>query len=160
MATHPKISLLLDVYDQAFDRAAWHGTPLAGSLRGVTWKEALKRPRRDRHCIWEVALHTAYWKFMVRRRLIRDTDLEFPRKPANFPALPKHPDAHQWRRDLALLRTEHRLLRDVITRFPANRLGQRAGRSRWTNAENIYGIASHDLYHAGQIQLIKRLVTA
>jgi hypothetical protein len=158
MARHPKISLLLDVYDQAFAGAAWHGTPLAGSLRGVTWKEALRRPRTGRHCIWELALHTAYWKYMIRRRLTRDAGLSFPRTPANFPALPAHPDARLWRRDVALLRAEHRLLREVIARLPANRLGQRAWRSRWTNTESIYGIASHDLYHAGQIQLIKALI--
>jgi len=160
MARHPKISLLLDVYDQAFDRAAWHGTPLAGSLRGVTWKEALRRPRAGRHCIWELALHTAYWKYVVRRRLTRDPTLEFPRAPSNWPDLPRRPGPALWRRDLALLRAEHRLLRDVIARFPASRLAQKGWRSRWTNIQHIYGIASHDLYHAGQIQLIKRVVSA
>src|SRR6266700_1760608 len=108
---------LLALYDQAFDHAAWHGTPLWGSLRGVRLEAALWRPGRGRHNIWEIVLHTAYWKYIVRRRL----------------------------------------LRAVIARFPASRLGARAWRSRWTNAATIYGIASHDLYHAGQIQLLKRL---
>ena len=71
--------------------------------------------------------------------------------------MPANPDARSWKQDLALLREQHRLLRNAIARFPAARLDARAWRSRWTNAATIYGIASHDLYHAGQIQLLKRL---
>ena len=152
------MSLLLDVFDQAFDHPAWHGTPLWGSLRGVTWREALKRPRGGRHSIWDLALHTAYWKYVMRRRLSRNPDLEFPRAPSNFPRVPARPGVRGWRDDLALLKEEHRLLRSVIARFPASQLGRKAWHSRWTNAESIYGIASHDLYHAGQIQLIKVLI--
>lgn len=154
-----RIALLLEMLDQAFDHRAWHGPTLAGALRGVPWRLALQRPRRGRHSIWELALHAAYWKFVVRRRLTRDPDLEFPRGPANWPSVPRHPDARSWRRDLALLRHEHRLLREVIARFPAGRLGRRGWRSRWSNLQHIYGIASHDLYHAGQVQLVKRMVT-
>src|SRR5256886_13303983 len=51
-----------------------------------------------------------------------------------------------------LFRSQHRLLRAVIARFPAARLGARGWRSTWTNAQHVYGIASHDLYHAGQIR--------
>src|SRR5881628_931586 len=69
MPRDPRITLLLDVYDQAFDHKAWHGTPLWGSLRGLTQQAALWRPGRGRHNIWEVVLHTAYWKYIVRRRL-------------------------------------------------------------------------------------------
>ena len=158
MARDSRIPLLLDVVDQAFDHRAWHGTPLAGALRGVGWRQALARPRAGRHNIWELTLHAAYWKYVVRRRLSRDPELVFPRSPANWPALPVLRDADAWRRDLALLKREHRLLREVIAAFPPARLHQRGWRSRrWTNIQHIYGIASHDLYHAGQIQLIKRL---
>ncbi len=48
----------------------------------------------------------------------------------------------------------------MIARFPPSRLGAHGWRSRWSNAAHIYGIASHDLYHAGQIQLLKRLQRA
>jgi len=155
-----RIALLLDVCDQAFDHRAWHGTPLAGAIRGVSHRDALWRPPpgKGRHNIWEIVLHTAYWKYIVRRRLTRDPELTFPRRGSNWPRLPAPADAAAWRRDVALLRDEHRLLRAVIARFPAARLGARGWRSRWSNVEHIYGIASHDLYHAGQIQLLKRLL--
>ena len=150
------MKLLLEIFDQAFGQPSWHGTPLGGTLRGVTPRQALWRPRRGAHCIWELVLHTAYWKYIVRRRLTGDTTSSFPRGPSNFPALPDRPDARAWRRDVALLKEEHRRLRGAIAKFLAARLTKRDG-SQWRFAQHIYGIASHDLYHAGQIQLLKRL---
>lgn len=155
---HPSTALLLRVYDQAFAAPSWHGTPLWGALRGVTPREALRRPAPGRHNIWELAVHAAYWKYVVRRRLTQDELPPFPREGSNWFPAPRRADAKAWKADLALLRQQHELLRRVIARFPAARLGRRGRRSQWTNAEQIYGIASHDLYHAGQIQLLKRLV--
>ena len=152
-----RIRLLLETFDQAYQVPAWHGTPLKGTIRGITAREALWRPRPGRHNIWELVLHTAYWKCVVRRRLLRDPDIEFPRPGANFPDLPAKPNANAWKRDRALLDEQHALLRRAIARLAPAALGRRAWRSQWTVAQNVYGIASHDLYHAGQIQLIKRL---
>ena len=152
-----RIRLLLEVFDQAFTAPAWHGTPLKGTIRGLSARDALWRPRRGRHNIWELVLHTAYWKCLVRRRLVRDPEITFPRPGANFPPLPARPNAAAWKRDCALLNEQHALLRRAIARLDPKQLGRRAWRSKWSVAENLYGIASHDLYHAGQIQLIKRL---
>jgi hypothetical protein len=152
-----RIKLLLEVVDQAFKAPAWHGTPLKGTLRGLTVRDALWRSRPGRHNIWELVLHTAYWKYIVRRRLLRDPDLSFPRAGANWPALPPRTDAAAWRRDRALLDEQHALLRRAIARLDPAQLYRRGWRSQWRSAQEIYGIASHDLYHAGQIQLIKRL---
>ena len=149
--------LLLEFVDQAFTAPSWHGTPLRGSLRGVTAREALWRPGKKRHCIWDLVLHTAYWKCMVRRRLLRDPDITFPRSGANWLALPDRPSDAAWKRDRALLDEQHRLLHDAIARLRPADLGRRGWRSRWRVQQEVYGIASHDLYHAGQIQLIKRL---
>jgi len=123
----------------------------------VTAAEALWRPRARRHNIWEIVLHAAYWKCIARRRLTRDGAVAFAREGSDWFSVPPRRDERALRRDVALLKQEHRLLRDVIARFPAAALGRRAWRSRWTNLATILGIASHDLYHAGQIQLIKRL---
>jgi hypothetical protein len=153
-----RVRLLLEVFDQAFTAPAWHGTPLSGTLRGITARQALWRPGRGRHNIWDLVLHTAYWKCMVRRRLLRDPEISFPRPGANFPSLPARPTAAAWKRDRALLAEQHALLRRAIARLDPARLGRRGWHSRWRVAQEIYGIASHDLYHAGQIQLIKRLM--
>jgi len=155
-----RIRLLLEVFDQAFTGSSWHGTPLWGSVRGLTVSEALWRPRRGRHNIWELVLHTAYWKCMVRRRLLRDPEVRFPRPGSNWPRLPERTDAASWKGDRALLKHEHGLLRRAIARLSPAQLRRRGWRSKWSNVQHIYGIASHDLYHAGQIQLLKRLYRA
>lgn len=152
-----RVRLLLEVFDQAYTAPAWHGTPLKGTIRGVSARAALWRPSARRHCIWDLVLHTAYWKCMVRRRLLRDPAISFPRDGANWPALPERPDDAAWKRDRALLDEQHGLLHDAIARLDPAQLGRRGWRSKWRIKAEIYGIASHDLYHAGQIQILKKL---
>ena len=157
--TDPRIELLLEVLDQAFDRKGWHGTTLRGALRGLTPVEALWRPAAGRHNIWELAVHAAYWKYAVRRRLAGDAAGSFARKPSNWPEVPAIPDARAWKQDIVLLEGEHRLLRETVRTMPPARLDERSPKGVWTNAEEIHGIAAHDLYHTGKIQLIKRLMS-
>jgi DinB family protein len=145
--------------DQAYGRPGWHGPTLRGALRGVTFEAARRRPAPGRHSIWELALHAAYWKYIVRRRLSGDRTLAFSREGSSWLALPRA-DERSWKRDVALLDSEHRLLRETVSRFPVSRLEARAAESKWTYAEHIYGIAAHDAYHTGQIQLVKRLIAA
>jgi hypothetical protein len=151
------ITLLLHIVDQAFDTKSWHGTTLRGSLRGLAPEVARWRPAPERHCIWDLVLHTAYWKYIVRRRLTRDTSIRFARTPSNWPTSADPPTTESLKADIRLLADEHQLLREAIVRFPANRLNAKAPESQWTYAEHIHGIAAHDLYHTGQIQLLKRL---
>jgi hypothetical protein len=154
------IALLLRVMDQAYDQKSWHGTTLRGSLRGLTAEEVLWRPGPDRHNIWELVLHAAYWKYIVRRRLAGDSVGSFERKPSNWPAVPQPADGSAWRRDVSFLEGEHKKLRDFVARLSPVALDVRSPRGVWTAAEEIHGVAAHDLYHTGQIQLIKRLIPA
>jgi hypothetical protein len=157
-SANPVIALLLEVMDQAFDQKAWHGTTLRGALRGLTPTQALWRPAANRHNIWELTLHAAYWKYAVRRRLADDAVGSFDRKPSDWPAIPDPADPRAWKRDVAFLENEHRRLREVVRGLSPAALSLRSPRGVWTNAQEIHGIAAHDLYHTGQIQLIKRLM--
>jgi hypothetical protein len=151
-------SLLLEILDQAFDQKAWHGTTLRGALRGLTPAEALWRPARNRHNIWELTLHAAYWKYAVRRRLAGEATGSFDRKPSNWPGVPDPADDKAWKRDVKFLESEHRKLRETVASLTPAQLALRSPKGVWTNAEEIHGLAAHDLYHTGQIQLIKRLM--
>jgi uncharacterized damage-inducible protein DinB len=154
----PRIALLLEILDQAFRQRGWHGTTLRGALRGVTPEMALWRPGPERHNIWELAIHAAYWKYAVRRRLAGASIGSFERKPSNWPAIPRPADLAAWRRDVRLLEEEHRQLCSVVAQLSAADLDRRSPKGVWTNGEEIHGVAAHDLYHTGQIQLIKRLM--
>ncbi len=155
----PPGDVLRRLLDEAFDARAWHGTPLYGALRGVTAARAAWRPGAGRHNIWEVVVHCAYWKYAVRRRLTGGPRGGFALKGSNWFARPALGDAtdRAWRRDVALLVDEHRKLRAEVSRLdPAVLAGRRRG-ARVDPLAQILGIAAHDLYHAGQIQLLKRL---
>jgi DinB family protein len=157
-STDSLVELLLEIMDQAFDQKSWHGTTLRGALRGLTPDEALWRPAPGRHNVWELTLHAAYWKYAVRRRLAGAAIGSFDRKPSNWPAIPDPVDLRAWKRDVAFLEAEHRKLREVVSGLTPAALKLRSPRGVWTNAEEIHGVAAHDLYHTGQIQLIKRLM--
>lgn len=156
----PRIPLLLDILDRAYDRKGWHGTTLRGAVREVGPAEALWRPGKERHSIWELALHTAYWKYTVRRRLTGGSRGAFPRRPSNWPAPPNQPDAEAWAADLVLLDEEHAAFREMVAALTSEQLDARSPRGTWTNLQQIHGVAAHDLYHTGQIQLIRRLMSA
>ena len=153
----PRIRLLLAVLDEAFTAKGWQGATLSGSLRGLTLAQASWRPGPRRHNIWELVLHTAYWKHVVRRRVAGRRGEPFPRSPRNYPRLPERRDAAAWRTDIALLKRQHQELMRTVRTLPPGRLAARVGSSRWLVVEQIFGIAAHDLYHTGQIQLLKAL---
>ena len=151
------IALLIDFLEQAYDKKAWHGTTLRGSLRNIDYREALWRPSPKHHNIWETILHTAYWKYIVRRKLISDIEASFPRQGSDWPKLPESPDIKTWKDDIALLKKQHNLLLKALKTFPASKLETYPPESKIQYKRYILGIGSHDLYHAGQIQLLKRL---
>lgn len=141
--------ILLAFIDQAYDKKAWHGPTLRGSIRGVSHQEASWRPSPKHHNIREIVLHAAYWKYIVKRRLTGGARGSFPLNGSNWFNDKKVFGPARWKKDIALLEEQHRLLRRTIADLPLSKLGR---------LDMIYGVASHDLYHAGQIQLLKRLI--
>lgn len=146
-------TLLVDLFEEAFDRKTWHGPNLWQSLRGVTAEQAVFRPAPNRHNIWEVALHAAYWKYAVRRRLEGGKRGSFRLQGSNFFHRPEPGRSNEaaWMADKAILRSEHAALRKAM---------QKALRKTVTpkTLQMLWGVAFHDVYHAGQIRLLRRLM--
>jgi hypothetical protein len=155
----PEIEILLALIDQAYDHRAWHGTNLKGSIRGLDVATAAWRPTSTRHNIWELILHSAYWTYIARRRLLDEKRGSFPLNGSDWFTRPVkgHDDANALKRDIALLGKMHKSLRAAVAEVRAKQLSQSPPGSTTSNLALILGIASHDLYHAGQIQLLKRL---
>lgn len=136
----------------------WHGGPtVVGTLRGVSAETACWKPHPDRHSIWELALHVAYWNYAVERRITEAPRGGFPRTPSNWPRPDEQGSRGAWELDRRLVRQVHDSLVGALTGFDPARLDQHAGESSTTFADLITGILLHDTYHAGQIQLLKRL---
>jgi hypothetical protein len=157
MALHQEIDLLLVNLAQAYDRKAWHGPNLRGSIRGLSAVQAAWRPRPDRHCIAEIVTHAAYWKYIARRRLRGDKRGSFPLKGSNWFTLDFPLSEESWREYVQLLEAEHRQLTRAVAGLPPAQLHQMPAGSKVSNATLIIGIAAHDVYHAGQVQVLKRL---
>ena len=156
-AADREIGLLLHLLDEAFDRKAWHGPNLFGSVRRLSPEEAARRPARGRHSIQELALHCAYWKYAVRRKLTGEGRGSFALAGSNWFPREGRGALSAWPDDRALLVVEHRKLRAAVEAFPARKLSTRATGSRRSFLGLIAGAAAHDVYHAGQIRLILRL---
>lgn len=146
-----KTGLLLGLLDEAYEKQAWHGPNLKGSLRGVRPAQAALRPARGRHSIRELALHAAYWKYAVWRRLTGVKRGSFPLEGSNWFPRPDTPSPREWKRDRALLDEQHRKLRAAVAALRAPTASQE---------RQIRGVAAHDIYHTGQIQYVKRLSAA
>jgi hypothetical protein len=145
--------LLLQAIDEAYNRSAWHGPNLRGALRGVSAADAPWRPSPDRHNIWEEAVHCAYWKYAARRRIVGAKRGSFTLAGSNWFVRPEAapPADAAWKADLRLLDEQHGLLREAVAAFCQR------GAASPADLRLVRGIAFHDVYHAGQIQLLKRL---
>ena len=152
---HPRTETLLLLLHQGWGPRAWHGTALKGAVRGITAEEALWRPAPGRHNIWELVLHMAYWKYTVARRLGGLAKGSFPRDGSDWLEI-QDTSERAWKADVALLHDQHAALVEAVRKLPPSRLDAKDG-SKWTHAEQIAGAAAHDLYHTGQLQLIKKL---
>jgi len=147
------VQLVLALLAEAYERKTWHGPNLRQALRGVTAEQAAWRPGRGRHNIWEEALHAAYWKYAMRRRVEGGKRGSFVLGGSNFFPRPEKGKLTEknWRADLELLDGEHRRLQETV----------RKALTKNTSAKllsGIYGVAFHDVYHAGQIRLLRRLL--
>ena len=157
----PEIVILLAMLDRAYDVKSWHGPNLCGSIRGVSAEMAVWRPDPTRHNIAEQVLHAAYWKYAVRRRLLGAKRGTFPLEGSNwFEVLATLTDT-AWRAYRAMLEVEHSHLRIAVANLSSRELDDPApgGTGEFSHRDLVLGIGAHDVYHAGRIQLLKRLAT-
>jgi len=143
--------LLLANLDEAYEKKAWHGPNLRGALRGLDPAAVVWRPAPRRHNIWELTAHAAYWKYIVWRRLTGAKRGSFALQGSDWMTTPDEVDEGSWRELVRLLDGEHRRLRECIVALRPDELRDAKKRRL------VYGVAAHDLYHTGQIQLLKRL---
>lgn len=144
--------LILALLGEAYEKKTWHGPNLKQSLKGVSVVQAAWRPGADRHNIWELTLHAAYWKYVARRKLEGGKRGSFALKGSNFFPRPEKGNATEaaWAADRNLLKREHRALCAAVTKVL-----HKPGGAKFLR--HIYGVAFHDVYHAGQIRLLRRL---
>lgn len=155
--TTPERMLVVRLVEEGYDKKTWHGTNLKGTIRRVTPEQATWRPKPGRRNIAEIVVHCAYWKYAVRRRMRGDKRGSFVLKGSNWFDIPSRLNKTQWREYVQLLETTHRELVDTLTTISWTRLADGPGGGGKKPAAQVFGVAMHDVYHAGQIQTIKAL---
>ncbi|MBK6766689.1 MAG: DinB family protein [bacterium] len=147
-------SSLLKQIQSAFDGPAWHGPALLEALDGVDARIAKRRWVDGVHSIWEIALHTVAWKRAVVKFLdgaekivVEDQD--------NFP-VPDEGDDVEWEHVLNELRVAQAEFLTTVSRFRVEKLYELPPGREWTYNTWIFGVMNHDLYHAGQVALLRK----
>ena len=146
-------SLIADQLRRAFDGSAWHGPSVLELLKGVDAATAAARPLKNVHSIWELVLHIAAWDEAVRRR-IGGTKLQLTALQ-NFPRAPK-PTTAAWSNAVVQLKKTHEALVKTVAALPDSRLYDRVPGKRYNFYFMLHGVAQHELYHAGQIAILKK----
>ena len=144
---------LLDLMDRAYRAKAWHGPALMESLAGVTPAMAAKRVVKGAHTIWDLVEHLATWNDAVALRLSGGKPQVPPEK--NFPKLPR-PTPAAWKKALRRLAASQRRFRAGVVKFPERQIGRKRPGVPTTWYVLIHGQIQHQLYHAGQIALLRR----
>ncbi len=150
-------SRIADQLRRAFSGDAWHGDSLFEILKGVAAASAAARPIQNAHSIWELVLHIAAWDGAVRRRMTGVTVKLSAKK--NFPPVVDTSEA-AWTKMLEHVRRVHDELVDAVERFPEKSLNQQVPGKKgahYTFYYMLHGVAQHELYHAGQIALLKKM---
>jgi uncharacterized damage-inducible protein DinB len=148
-----EVKAIADQLKRAYEGQAWHGPSIKEILADVTAEQAARHPAAGAHSIWEIVLHIAAWEGAVRSRLEGDYVLE----PAegDWPAV-SDTGEESWRDTLAKLESNHMKLREAITRLDGARLFEPLAEGKPSAYFTLHGVIQHDLYHAGQIALLKK----
>lgn len=157
-----EIARIVDQLQREHDGDPWHGSPLLALLEGVSAEQAAARPVSGAHSIWELVLHMAGWKGEVRRRLSGAPAAE--PEAGDWPAVGK-PTPERWAEARARLQSAHEQLIAAVQQLPEARLYEATNdpRDRPLGAGVAYyvllhGIVQHDVYHSGQIAILKKAI--
>jgi uncharacterized damage-inducible protein DinB len=141
---------------RAFEGGAWHGPAVMEILGGVTSQQAAVRPSQSAHSIWEIALHIAAWE--------RAGVMRLQGQPAQLPTEEDWPPVNEtsepaWQQTIQKVKEGHNELARAIAGLDDSRLDAPIVEGLASVYATLHGIIQHDLYHAGQIALLKKMVT-
>jgi uncharacterized damage-inducible protein DinB len=145
---------IAELLQRAFDGSAWHGPSLLELLEDVDAATAAAKPLPGVHSIWELVLHIAVWDDAALRRL--SGQKWQPTGLANFPPVPA-PTEVAWKKAVAATKRTHDTLVKTVAALCDTRLTDRVPGKRYDFYHMLHGIAQHELYHAGQIAILKKV---
>jgi uncharacterized damage-inducible protein DinB len=140
---------------RAYQGEAWHGPSLRELLADVTAAQAASKPIANAHSIWELVNHIIAWEQIVRRRLEGESLDDIPDE-MNFPPASDHGE-EAWQATRRALESSNQSLRESIRRIDDAKLDEMVAGKEHSNYFMLHGAIQHDLYHGGQIAILKKL---
>lgn len=138
----------------ALEGEAWHGPSVLEALAGVSAEQASSHPIPDAHSIWELVLHISSDYTLVLRRMAGDGRQLTPEE--GWPSCPPA-TAENWQQAVETLRRLNQQFREAVRAFPVERLDEPlVPEPPYTAYTQFIGVTQHNLYHAGQISLLKQ----
>ena len=153
-----EIERIQDQLKRAFEANAWHGPSVSEVLNGITAEQAHARPLRNAHSIWELVRHIAVWEDVGRRRLSGDRAQIEISSTEDWPP-PEDTSEAAWEKAKEALNRGHQALIGAIARTPESRLDEPIFAGMSTVYVTLHGVIQHDLYHAGQIAMLKKALS-
>jgi uncharacterized damage-inducible protein DinB len=150
-----EVKRIADQLRRAFAGEAWHGPSVLKLLEGVTAEQAGQHPIAGAHSIWELVQHIGAWEGAGVRRLNGDR-AELPDEE-DWASTGKT-DEEAWEQTKAALKTGHQRLLEAILQLDDERLKEPIMEGMPSVYFTLHGIIQHDLYHAGQIAILKKAV--
>jgi uncharacterized damage-inducible protein DinB len=148
-----EIYRILDQMDRAFSGDAWHGPSLTAVLDGISSEDASTHSVPGVHSIWEIVNHLAAWHSIVERRLRGETvEVTVDR---DWPPVWEVSDV-AWRRALENLTESRTRLRNAVESLSDDQLNEKPTASTESRYVILHGVVQHDLYHGGQIAILKK----
>lgn len=136
---------------------AWHGPAIETLLEDVDAARAAARPVAGAHSIWELVLHMTVWLETVRRRLEENRAVELTPQQDWAPVRDTSDEA--WQQTLERHRRAAEDLRRLIAGLDDIRLEQAVAGKGYNAYVMLHGIVQHEIYHAGQIGLLKKALS-
>lgn len=149
-----EVERIVDQLRRAFEGNAWHGLALWEILSDVTSQHAFAKPLTGAHSIWEIVNHVTVWEAVVGRR-IKGEVISGLSPEQDWPAVADSSEA-AWQRTLTKLQRGNQELRDTISALTDARLKEIVLGQTYSFYYMLHGVIQHDLYHAGQVAVLKK----
>ena len=148
-----EVTRIQDQLQRAFVGGAWHGPSVLELLADVDADKAAARPIAGAHNIWELTLHIAAWEGAALRRLSGDR-AELPDEE-DWPPV-TDTSAAAWQQTIAILKDNNQQLQEAIADLAETRFDEPVVDGMSSVYLTLHGAVQHDLYHAGQIAILKK----
>ncbi len=153
----PEAARIAQTLREAYDGPAWHGPAVREILREITPGQAAGRPIPGAHSIWEIVLHMTAWRQFGWHKLAGDPAFDLATPEQDWPAV-ENDSLPAWEAALTALEKSQQQLLEALEKLPDARLAETVPGRDHSYYKLLHGIIAHDLYHGGQIVLLKKMV--